>query len=160
MAVNQTIQIPICIKVKARTTILCRRGPNHFIRLLPGSVALKAINTARVFPRTQEIQRTKVIPNAVWRSIQDQSEGRPMKVREHRKHRVKEKSSRKLSSELLALTIGVFLCLKKMNATVAVKQAPIKEDSVRIDPMISVNDRNSVSFFSQSSLLSLDQNSG
>ena len=83
-----------------------------------------------------------------------------MKVREHRKHRVKEKSSRKLSSELLALTIGVFLCLKKMNATVAVKQAPNKEDSVRIVPMISVYDKNSVSFFSHSSLLLLDQNSG
>ena len=154
------MQITTCIEVNVRTTIFCRRGPKNFIRLLPGSVDLKAINTARVFPRTQEIQRTKVIPNAVWRSIQDQSEGRPMKVREHRKHRVKEKSSRKLSSELLALTIGVFLCLKKINATVAVKQAPIKEDSVRIVPMISVYDKNSVSFFSHSSLLLLDQNSG
>ena len=74
--------------------------------LLPGSVALKAINTTIVFPRTQEIQRTKVIPNAVWRSMQDQSEGAPMKVKEHKKHRVREKSSKKLSSELLALTIG------------------------------------------------------
>ena len=160
MIVNQSMQITTCTTVKARTLSLCRRGPNHFIRLLPGSVALNAINTARVFPRTQEIQRTKVIPNAVWRSIQDQSEGGPMKVREQRKHRVKEKSSRKLSSELLALTIGVFLCLKKMNATVAVKQAPNKEDTVRIAPMISVNERNSVSFFLQSSLLSFDQNSG
>ena len=77
--------------------------------LLPGSVALKAISTTIVFPRIHEIQRTKVIPNAVCRSMQDHSEGRPMKVREHRKHRVKEKSSRKLKSELLALTMGVVL---------------------------------------------------
>ncbi|TNN46992.1 hypothetical protein EYF80_042817 [Liparis tanakae] len=55
---------------------------------------------------TQEMQRTKVIPNAVWRSMQDHSEGAPMKVNEHKKQRVREKSSRKLSSELLALTIG------------------------------------------------------
>ncbi|CAB1435084.1 unnamed protein product [Pleuronectes platessa] len=68
---------------------------------------LKAINTTIVFPRTQEMQRTKVMPNAVCRSMQDHSEGRPMKVREHRKHRVREKSSRKLSSELLARTSGV-----------------------------------------------------
>lgn len=67
---------------------------------------MNAINTTIVFPRTQEIQRTKVIPNAVWRSMQDHSEGSPMKVKEHKKQRVREKSSRKLSSELLALTIG------------------------------------------------------
>ena len=137
MDVSQTIQITICIKVKARTTILCRRGPNHFIRLLPGSVALKAISTARVFPRTQEIQRTKVIPNAVWRSIQDQSEGRPMKVREHRKHRVKENSSRKLSSELLALTTGVNLCWNNTMAVMMVKQAPAIENADKIIPRIS-----------------------
>ncbi|KAE8295205.1 hypothetical protein D5F01_LYC06131 [Larimichthys crocea] len=67
------------------------------------------------------------MPNAVCLSMQDHSEGRPMKVREHRKHRVKEKSSRKLSSELLALTIGVCLYLKKMNATTAVMHVPNKE---------------------------------
>ena len=94
------------MNVNDTTVILCCGGPNHFMTLLPGSVALKAINTTIVFPRTQEIQRTKVIPNAVWRSMQDQSEGAPMKVNEHKKHRVREKSSRKLSSELLALTIG------------------------------------------------------
>ncbi len=87
----------------------CRAGPNHFMTLLPGSVALKANSTTMVFPRIQEIHRTKVIPKAVRRSMHDHSEGRPIKVREHRKHRVKEKSSRKLSSELLALTMGVVL---------------------------------------------------
>ncbi|KAL1256580.1 hypothetical protein QQF64_012125 [Cirrhinus molitorella] len=39
--------------------------------------------------------------------MHDHSVGRPMKVREQRKHRVNEKSSRKLSSELLALTIEI-----------------------------------------------------
>lgn len=67
---------------------------------------MKAINTTIVFPRTQEIQRTKVIPNAVCRSMHDHSDGAPMKVNEHKKHRVREKSSRKLNSELLALTMG------------------------------------------------------
>ncbi|KAJ3590131.1 hypothetical protein NHX12_008085 [Muraenolepis orangiensis] len=111
--------------------------PNHFAMLLPGSVALNAINTTMVFPRTQEIQRTKVIPKAVWRSIQDQSEGRPMKVREHRKHRVKEKSSRKLSSELLALTIGVNLCWKNTTAVTMVKHAPPTENDAKMIPKTS-----------------------
>ena len=105
------MQITTCIRVNPRTLILCCAGPNHFITFLPGSVALKAINTTIVFPRTQEMQRTKVTPNAVCRSMQDHSEGAPMKVREHRKHRVREKSSRKLSSELLALTSGVLICV-------------------------------------------------
>ena len=158
--VNQRIHIITCIRVKPRTVSLCWAGPNHFIILLPGSVALKAISTTIVFPRTQEIQRTKVMPNAVCRSMQDKSEGRPMKVREHRKHRVKEKSSRKLSSELLALTIGVFLYLKKMNATTAVMHVPNKDAAVSSAPIISSYDRNSASFFTQASLLSFDQNSG
>uniref|UniRef100_A0AAV2J5F7 Uncharacterized protein n=1 Tax=Knipowitschia caucasica TaxID=637954 RepID=A0AAV2J5F7_KNICA len=105
--------------------------------LLPGSVALKAMSTTIVFPRTQEIQRTKVMPNAVWRSMQDHSEGRPMKVREHRKHRLSENSSRKLSSELLALTRGVFLYLKKIQATMQVMNVPNKEAAVSRAPMIS-----------------------
>jgi hypothetical protein len=98
---------------------------------------LNAINTTIVLPRTQEIQRTKVIPKAVWRSIQDQSEGRPIKVREHRKHRVKENSSRKLSSELLALTTGVNLCLNNTMAVMMVKQAPAIENADKIIPRIS-----------------------
>ncbi|KAF4071897.1 hypothetical protein AMELA_G00268130 [Ameiurus melas] len=49
---------------------------------LPGSVALKAINTTTVFPKRQEMQRTKVIPNAVWRSIQDHFEGSPIKSKQ------------------------------------------------------------------------------
>ena len=158
--VNQRIHMITCTRVKPRTLSFCCVGPNHFITSLPGSVALKAINTTIVFPRTQEIQRTKVIPNAVCRSMQDHSEGRPMKVREHRKHRVKEKSSRKLSSELLALTTGVCLYLKKMNATTKVMHVPNREAAVSSAPIISSYDRNSASFFTQASLLSFDQNSG
>lgn len=77
--------------------------------LLPGSLALNAIKTTIVFPRMHEMQRTNVIANAVRRSMQDHWEGWLMKVREHRKQRFREKRSRKLRSELLALTMGVIL---------------------------------------------------
>ena len=139
---------------------LCCTGPNHFIRLLPGSVALKAINTTIVFPRTQEIQRTNVIPKAVWRSIQDQSEGRPMKVREHRKHRFKEKSSRKLSSELLALTIGVDMLTENIKITQQVHKEPSRATVVSVMPMVSLKDRKSTSLGKQAVLSTLDQNCG
>ena len=154
--VNHRIQIRTCIIVKARTLSLCCTGPNHFMTSLPGSVALKAINTTIVFPRTQEMQRTKVIPNAVCLSIQDHSEGRPMKVREHRKHRVRENSSRKLSSELLALTIGVCLLWKNIMATIVDRQAPITEKITNRMPISSLKVRNSIVFKSQSFLALVD----
>ena len=120
--------------------------------LRPGSVALKAINTTIVFTRTQEMQRTKVMPNAVCRSMQDHSEGRPMKVREHRKHRVREKSSRKLSSELLAFTKGVSLLIRNSVATIQVRTTPntVKNTSVLL--ITSVKERNSTFFRTQASL--------
>lgn len=62
--VNQSIHITTCMRVNVRTVSLCCAGPKHFMTLLPGSVALKAIITTIVFPRTQAIQRTKVIPKA------------------------------------------------------------------------------------------------
>ena len=155
--VNHSTQIRTCMRVKARTLSLCCGGPNHFMTSLPGSVALKAISTTIVFPRTQEMQRTKVIPNAVWRSIQDHSEGRPMKVREHRKHRVREKRSRKLSSELLALTIGVSFLIKNRTATSEVRKTPNRAKNTRTIPITSVNDRNSTAFSTHLSLLGLDQ---
>ena len=158
--VSHRMQIMTCMRVKPRTLSLCCVGPNHFITFLPGSLALNAIKTTIVFPRTQEMQRTKVMPNAVCRSMQDHSEGRPMNVREHRKHRDKEKSSRKLSSELFALTRGVFLYLKKINATTAVMHVPNKEAAVSSVPIISSYDRNTSSFFIQASLLLFDQYSG
>ena len=145
--------------MKDITVILCCLQPNHLATLLPGIVALNAINTTIVLPRTQEIQRTKVIPKAVWRSIQDQSEGRPMKVREHRKHRVKEKSSRKLSSELLAFTTGVNLCLNNTMAVMMVKQAPTIENAAKIIPKISLKERNSTSLGRQKFFSALGQDS-
>ena len=100
-----------------------------------------------------------MIPKAVWRSIQDQSEGRPIKVREHRKHRVKEKSSRKLSSELFALTTGVNLCLNNTMAVMMVKQAPAIENAAKIIPKISLKERNSTNLGRQKFFSALDQNS-
>ena len=75
-----------------------------------------------------------------------------MKVSEQRKHRANEKSSKKLSSELLALTIGVFLCLKNMIAIVVVRNVPIIETAVSKIPIVSSYDKNSVSFFTHSFL--------
>ena len=141
-----------CMRVKPRTLSLCCAGPNHFITLLPGSVALKAINTTIVFPRMQEMQRTKVMPNAVCRSMQDHSEGRPMNVREHRKHRVKEKSSRKLSSELFALTSGVSFLIRNRVATIKVRSTPSKVKNTSILPITSVKVRNSTFFSTHASL--------
>lgn len=123
-------------------------------------MALKAINTTMVFPRTHEMQRTKVMPKAVCRSMQDQLEGRPMKVREHRKHIIREKSSRKLRSELLARTIGVVLWQKNMQTTTQVQKEPMREITRRVIPMVSVKDRNSTRLGMQAVLSSLDQNSG
>ena len=158
--VNHSTQIRTWMRVKARTLSLCCKGPNHFMTSLPGSVALKAISTTIVFPRTQEMQRTKVIPNAVWRSIQDHSEGRPMKVREHRKHRVREKRSRKLSSELLALTMGVSLLTMKIIDISTDKNTPKQENDVNRVPIISSKERNSVGFKTHMSWFSFGQDSG
>lgn len=83
-----------------------------------------------------------------------------MNVREHRKQRVKEKSSRKLSSELFALTIGVFLYLKNINATPVVMHVPNKDAAVRSAPIISSYDRNTASFLIQASFFSFGQNAG
>lgn len=138
----------------------CCVGPNHLIILLPGSVVLKATRTTIVFPRIQEIQSTKLIPNAVWRSIQDNLDGWPIKVREHKKHSVKEKSSRKLSSELLALTMGVVLLQKNISTTIQVVAEPIKEITTRVMPIVSLKERKSTRLGMQVVLSALDQNSG
>lgn len=127
--------------------------------LLPGSVALKAISTTIVFPRTQEMQRTKVMPNAVCRSMQDHSDGAPMKVSEHKKHKVSEKRSRKLSSELLALTIGEFLWRKNTAAVTMARQAPPSENAAKMIPRTSWKERNSTGFGRQVSLCAFGQNS-
>ena len=156
---NQIVHIKTWMNVKDTTVILCCGRPNHFMTLLPGSVALKAIKTTIVFPRTQEMQRTKVIPNAVWRSMQDQSEGAPMKVSEHKKQRVREKSSKKLSSELLALTIGDVLWWKNTAAVTMARQAPAPENTARMNPRTSSKERNSTGLGRQVSPSALGQNS-
>lgn len=134
---NQMIQNTTCMSVKVTTVSLCCRGPNHFMALLLGSLARKATNTSIVFPRTQEIQRTKVIPNAVWRSMQDHSEGLPMKVREQRKHSFKEMSKRKLSSELFAFTIGLSLYVKNISDVKRDKNTPVQLNPTNTAPIIS-----------------------
>lgn len=93
------------LKIMAR----CCLGPNHFIMLVPGMVAVKAAKTTRVFPRMQEMQRENVMLKAVWRSMQDQDVGSPINTRAHRKHRVSENRMKKLSSELLTRTMAVCL---------------------------------------------------
>lgn len=128
--------------------------------LLPGSLALKATSTTNVFPRMQETQSTKLIPNAVWRSMQDHLDGWPIKVREHKKHRVKEKRSRKLSAELLALTMGVVLLQKNIRTTMQVLNEPKKEMATRVMPMVSLKERNSTRLGMHVVLSALDQNSG
>ena len=80
-----------------------------------------------------------------------------MKVSEQRKHRAREKSNKKLSSELLALTIGVFLCLKNIIAIIIVINVPIIETAVSKIPIVSSYDKNSISFFTHSVLCGFDQ---
>lgn len=159
LTTNQTMHIKTWTDVNVTTVILCWGGPNHFITLLPGSVALKAINTTTVFPKTHEMQRTKVIPKAVWRSMQDNWEGAPMKVSEHKKHRVKEKSNRKLNSELFALTIGEALWWKNTAAVITARQAPPTENAARMIPRTSVKERNSTGLGKQAFLFGLGQKS-
>lgn len=117
------------------------------------------MTTIIVLDRIQDRQRANVIPNAVCLSLQDHSEGRPMKVREQRKHRVRENNSRKLSSELLALTRGVSMKQKNTTATTIVKQAPARENRVKMIPMFSVKERNSICFRVQRLWSLFDQNS-
>ena len=82
-----------------------------------------------------------------------------MKVREHRKHRVKEKSSRKLSSELLALTIADALCWKNTMAVKMVKPAPPTENAAKIIPRTSCMERNSTGLGRHRFFSALGQNS-
>ncbi|KAL7870357.1 hypothetical protein SRHO_G00078540 [Serrasalmus rhombeus] len=90
----------------------------------PGMVDLKASSTTMVLTRMQEIQRTKLMPKAACRAWQDHSEGRPINTSEQRKQSLSDSKSRKLSSELLALTIGVARKRKKITETAVATPTP------------------------------------
>lgn len=115
--------------------ILCCVGPNFPAALLLGCVALKAVTTTIVFPKTQEMQSANVTPNAVWRSMHVQTVGLPMKVRGQRKQRKRENNKKQLSSELLALITGVSLqWIKKANVA-SDREAPSSDKAVIIIPI-------------------------
>ena len=82
-----------------------------------------------------------------------------MKVREQRKHNFNENSKRKLSSELLAFTMGVSLCFKKTTAVQKVIDTPSNEKVSRTLPMTSSNERYSVDFKTHTSLCVFGQRS-
>ena len=89
-----------------RIRALCWEGPNSRA-LEPGTLDRKAKRTTMVLTRRQDRQRTKLIPNAAWRSLHVHTVGLPMNTREHKKQSLSDRRSKKLISELLALTIGV-----------------------------------------------------
>ncbi len=80
-----------------------------------------------------------------------------MKVSEQRKHKVNEKSSRKLCSELLAFYYWCLCSEKNITNINIVRNAPSNPNIINTIPMISVNDRNSTVFLTHSSPLLLDQ---
>lgn len=131
-------QITTCTAVQKKIMPRCCRGPNHFITLLPGRVALKAMITTIVFPRMQDRQRENAMPNAVWRSPQDQDVGCPIKANAHRKQSHSELRIRKLSSELLALTRGVCRLMANIKATASVKQDPSRATASKVMPIVSL----------------------
>lgn len=134
-------------------------GTEQWKAAFPGLFDVNASKTATVFARMHDMHRAKVMPNAVCRSTQDHLEGRPMKVSEQRKHRVREKRSRKLCSELLALTRGVWRNRKKTQNTSDAKAAPNSETAARRAPMVSSYDKNSITLGTHWLRSSLDQNS-
>lgn len=115
--------------------ILCCAGPNFPEILLPGHVALKAVTTTIVFPKTQEMQRANVTPKAVWRSMHVQTVGLPMKVRGQRKHKKRENNRKQLSSVLLAFITGVSLYLTKTIMMARDREAPSKDTAVIAIPI-------------------------
>ena len=90
--------------------------------------------------------------------MQDQEVGSPTKTSAHRKQRVREIRMKKLSSELLIRTMGVFLLWRKTPRTAMVRQAPTTAITVRDKPMASW-DRNSTVLGMHLVPLSFDQKS-
>lgn len=123
--------------------VLCWVGPNSFRPPELGTLARKAKRTTTVLTRRQDRQMTKLIPNAAWRSMHVHTEGWPMNTREQRKQSFSDRRSKKLISELLALTMGVVRKRWKMAVMVAVRTTPSKVSRTRTMPMVSLKDRNS-----------------
>lgn len=105
----------------------------------------------------QEMQRTKLMPNAACRAWQDHIEGRPINTSEQRKQSFSDSKSRKLSSELLALTIGVDLKRKKITETAVAAATPKRDRVTRTIPMISWKERNSSMPATHATRSALDQ---
>lgn len=123
--------------------ILCWEGPNSFRALEPGSLVWKARRTTIVLTRRHDRQMTKLIPKAAWRILHVHTDGWPMNTREHRKQSLIDSRSKKLISELLALTIGVVRKWWKMTMMTAVRATPNRVRATEMIPMESLKDRNS-----------------
>lgn len=89
--------------------------------------------------------------------MHDQTVGSPMNVSGQRKQKNRETSNSELSSELFALTSGVSRKCMKTIIVAKVRLAPNRDKVVRIIPIVSVYDRNSVAFMTHLSRLSFDQ---
>lgn len=122
---------------------LCCGGPNSFREMEPGIVERKAKSTTMVLTSMHEIHRTKLIPNAACRARHVHGEGRPTNTSEQRKQSLKDNSSKKLISELLALTMGVLLKRKKIHVITVATATPKRDKDMRMIPMISWYERNS-----------------
>lgn len=72
------------------------QGLVHLLNLLPGLVAMKAKTTMMVLAKMQEIQRVKIMPNAECLRRHVSFWGGPMKAKEQKKQRVKERRRRQL----------------------------------------------------------------
>jgi len=134
LVVNHIMQISACTKVHKITLDLCLAGPNHFMTLLPGRVALNAIKTTTVFAKMHEIQRVKLIPKAGYRVWHNQSVGFPINVRPIRKLAQRNRRRRKLNSILFPRMTGVFLYIINTPSTANAAQAPNAENAHRIIP--------------------------
>lgn len=123
-----------------RIRVLCRNGLNKQPAF---RLARKAKRTTMVLTRRQDRHRTKLIPNAAWRIRHFHRDGCPMNNKEHKKQSFSDRSSKKLISELLALTIGVERKWWKMIVRVNVRMNPSRVRMTRMMPMASEKERNS-----------------
>ena len=106
--------------------------PTHFLMLEPGLVAMKATTTVMVLANTLETATEKIKPNTgCWRR-QDNFPGCPMKRKEERKQSRREMRRVQVRPRLLALTMGVSLCLINVcNTKTVIKE---KETATEVKP--------------------------